>query len=70
MQKFKSQLPHSVVEVQSGRMIGVPADENAGLSYLLAAGTVTWQGSKPAGAELRLQAQGKPISAMVLEGRG
>lgn len=83
MQEFKSHLSRYVVEAQSGKMIeltshrkvvarliGVPATENAGLSNLLAAGAATWQGGKPAGAEFRLQAQGVPVSAMVLEDRG
>ena len=83
MQEFKSHLSRYVVEAQSGqvieltshrrvvaRLIGVPVAESAGLSCLLAAGTATWQGGKPAGAELRLQGQGVPVSAMVLEDRG
>lgn len=82
MQEFKSHLSHYVGEAQSGqlieltshrkivaRLIGVPASENAGLSRLLVAGMATWQGGKPAGAELRLQAKGVPVSAMVLEDR-
>ena len=83
MQEFKSHLSHYVREVQSGRLIeltshrkvvarliGIPAAESTGLSCLLAAGTASWQGGKPAGAEFRLQAQGVPVSAMVLEDRG
>ena len=83
MQEFKSHLSRYVGEAQSGqlieltshrkvvaRLIGVPAAESVGLSCLLAAGAATWQGGKPAGAEFRLQAQGVPVSAMVLEDRG
>jgi len=83
MQEFKSHLSRYVVKAQSGqlieltshrkvvaRLIGVPAAESVGLSCLLATGTATWQGGKPAGAELYLQAQGKPVSSMVLEDRG
>jgi antitoxin (DNA-binding transcriptional repressor) of toxin-antitoxin stability system len=83
MQEFKSHLSRYVVEAQSGqlieltshrkvvaRLIGVPAAESSGLSCLLAAGKASWQGGKPAGAGLRLQTQGMPVSAMVLEDRG
>ena len=83
MQEFKSHLSRYVGEAQSGqlieltshrrvvaRLIGVPAADSTGLSCLLVAGMASWQGGKPAGAELRLQAQGVPISAMVLEDRG
>lgn len=83
MQEFKSHLSRYVVEAQSGqlieltshrkvvaRLIGVPATESVGLSCLLATGVATWKGGKPAGAEFRLQVQGIPVSAMVLEDRG
>jgi hypothetical protein len=40
------------------------------VSRLLAAGVATWQGGKPVGAALGLQAQGKPVSMLVLEDRG
>jgi len=83
MQEFKSHLSRYVVEAQSGqlieltshrkvvaRLIGVPAAENVGVSRLLATGMASWQGGKPVGAELRLQAQGVPVSAMALEDRG
>ena len=70
MQKFKSQLSHSAVEVQSGRMIGMPAVENVSVLRLLAAGIASWRGGKPAGAELRLQGHGVTVSAMVLDDRG
>jgi antitoxin (DNA-binding transcriptional repressor) of toxin-antitoxin stability system len=83
MQEFKSHLSRYVVEAQSGQLIeltshrkvvahliGVPVDVSAGLSCLLATGAATWQGGKPAGAEFCLQAQGVPVSAMVLEDRG
>lgn len=83
MQEFKSHLSRYVVEAQSGqlieltshrkvvaRLIGVPAAESSGLSCLLAAGKSSWQGGKPAGTGLRLQTQGMPVSAMVLEDRG
>lgn len=83
MQEFKSHLSRYVVEAQSGqlieltshrkvvaRLIGVPAAASSGLSCLLAAGMASWQGGKPVGAELRLQAQGMPVSVMVQEDRG
>ena len=83
MQEFKSHLSRYVGEAQNGqiieltshrkvvaRLVGVPAADSTGLSNLLAAGMASWQGGKPAGAELRLQKQGVPVSAMVLEDRG
>jgi prevent-host-death family protein len=82
MQEFKAHLSRYVVEAQSGqqieltshrkvvaRLIGVPAVDSTGISCLLAAGVASWQGGKPVGAELRLQAQGTSVSAMVLEDR-
>jgi len=83
MQEFKSHLAQYVRETQSGktleltshrkvvaRVIGVPQAESAGVSRLLAAGVATWQGGKPKGAALELQAGAKPVSEMVLEDRG
>lgn len=83
MQEFKSHLSRYVGEAQSGRLIeltshrkvvarlvGVPVAESVGVSRLLTAGLATWQGGKPAGAELRLHALGVPVSELVLEDRG
>lgn len=83
MQEFKSHLSQYVVKAQSGqlieltshrkvvaRIVGVPPVENAGVARLLAAGVASWQGGKPAGATIKLQAGGKPVSSMVLEDRG
>lgn len=83
MQEFKSHLSRYVSQAQSGelieltshrkvvaRIIGVPQADSAGVARLLAAGVATWQGGKPAGAALKLQAHGKLVSAMVLEDRG
>lgn len=82
MQEFKSHLAQYVRETKTGktleltshrkvvaRVIGVPQADSAGLSRLLAAGVATWQGGKPKGAALGLQAGGKAVSAMVLEDR-
>ena len=52
------------------RITGVPATPNNGLARLLASGTATWAGGKPAGAALRVSAKGTPVSRMVMEDRG
>ncbi len=83
MRDFKSHLSQYVLQAQAGqaieltshrkvvaRLVGVPATESAGLARLLAAGVATWQGGKPEGAALSLQAGGKLPSALVLEDRG
>lgn len=83
IQEFKSHLSQYVVKAQSGqsieltshrkvvaRIVGVPPTENAGVARLLAAGVASWHGGKPTGAAIKLQAGGKPVSAMVLEDRG
>lgn len=83
MQEFKSHLSQYVVRAQSGqlieltshrkvvaRIVGVPPTENAGVARLLAGGVASWQGGKPTGTALKLQAGGKPVSALVLEDRG
>lgn len=83
MQEFKSHLSQYVGQAQSGelieltshrkvvaRLVGVPPADSAGVARLLAAGAASWQGGKPAGAALELQAVGKPVSALVLEDRG
>jgi antitoxin (DNA-binding transcriptional repressor) of toxin-antitoxin stability system len=81
--EFKSHLAQYVTQAQAGELIeltshrkvvarlaGVPKAESLGASRLLAAGVATWQGGKPQGAELVLQASGSPVSRMVLEDRG
>ena len=83
IQEFKSHLSQYVGQAQSGelieltshrkvvaRLVGVPPADSAGVARLLAAGAASWQGGKPAGAALELQAVGKPVSALVLEDRG
>ena len=83
MQEFTSHLAQYVRESQSGKMleltshrkvvarvIGVPQSDSTGVSRLLAAGIASWQGGKPKGAALGLRAEGKSVSAMVLEDRG
>ena len=83
IQEFKSHLSQYVGQAQSGelieltshrkvvaRIVGVPPTDSAGVARLLAAGAASWQGGKPVGATLKLQAVGKPVSALVLEDRG
>ncbi|MBT8420574.1 MAG: type II toxin-antitoxin system Phd/YefM family antitoxin [Gammaproteobacteria bacterium] len=52
------------------RLIGIPAISDDGLTRLLSSGAATWTGGKPAGASLRLGAEGTPVSEMVMEDRG
>lgn len=81
--ELRAHLSRYVTQAQSGqlieltshrkvvaRIVGVPPADSAGVSRLLAAGVAAWQGGKPAGAALGLQAHGKPVSALVLEDRG
>ena len=83
MHEFKSHLSQYIGQAQSGelieltshrkvvaRLVGVPPADCAGVARLLAAGVASWQGGKPAGATLKLQAGGKPVSVLVLEDRG
>lgn len=83
IQEFKSHLSRyiecaqwGVIELTShrkvvARIIGIRQSDHAGLARLLASGVATWQGggSKPTGANLKLQERGKPVSQMVLEDR-
>lgn len=83
VREFKSHLSQYVEQAQAGesieltshrkvvaRIVGVPPTGNSGVTRLLAAGVASWKDGKPAGAMLKLQAGGKPMSAMVLEDRG
>ncbi len=83
MREFKTHLSQYVVQAQAGqlieltshrkvvaRIVGVPPTGNSEVSRLLAAGVASWQGGKPAGASLALQAGGKLMSALVQEDRG
>lgn len=80
IREFKSHLSHYVVRAQAGqtieltshrkvvaRIVGVPPSDSSGIARLSA--VASWQGGKPAGAELILQPGGKSISAIVLEDR-
>lgn len=79
---FKSHLSEFVQQTQDGqaieltslrkvvaRLAGVPATDNTGLARRLAAGLISWQGGKPAGADLSLAAGGKSVAALVLADR-
>lgn len=79
---LKSHLSEFVQQAQAGqaieltshrkvvaRLVGVPAVDSVGLAPLLAAGLISWQGGKPAGADLSLTAGGKSVAALVLAGR-
>jgi antitoxin (DNA-binding transcriptional repressor) of toxin-antitoxin stability system len=83
MREFKTHLSQYVWQAQSGqsieltsyrkvvaRLVGVSANESAGMARLVAADKGGWQGGKPVGADLKLKPGGKSLSAMVLEDRG
>lgn len=66
-----------VIEVTShnrpiARIVGIPAQAGeGGLRGLIAAGTLSWSGSKPRLAPpLDLTEEAKPVGRMVLEDRG
>jgi len=65
-----------VIEITShdkpvARLVGVPAASSAGVARLLARGTATWGGGKPAlQAPVVLSVGGKSVSEIVLEDRG
>ncbi len=82
IQEFKSHLAQYVISAQSGqtieltshrkvvaRLMGVSQTGSEGLTRLLASGSAQWQGGKPAGAEIRLQENGRTVSTVVLEDR-
>jgi antitoxin (DNA-binding transcriptional repressor) of toxin-antitoxin stability system len=81
--EFKSHLSKYVGQAQSGetieltshrkvvaRMTGVPKTNQEGIAKLLASGAASWQGGKPAGANLSLNPHGTAVSAMVMDDRG
>jgi antitoxin (DNA-binding transcriptional repressor) of toxin-antitoxin stability system len=83
MREFKSHLARYVSQAQSGqvieltsyrkvvaRLVGVPQTDGTAVSRLLAAGVGAWQGGKPEGASLVLQAKGSSVSKIVLDDRG
>lgn len=83
MREFKTHLSQYVGQAQSGqaieltlhrkvvaRLVGVLPSASAGVARLVSTGAASWQGGKPAGAELVLGAGGKSMSALVLEDRG
>ena len=65
-----------VIEVTShnrpiARIIGIPAQGDAGLRGMVAHGALAWTGGKPVFAPpLALSKQGAAVSRMVLEDRG
>lgn len=66
----------AVIEVTShrkpvARIVGIPAQPDAGLRGLMAAGGLTWGGGKPRlAAPVALPSGGTPVGALVLEDRG
>lgn len=83
MREFKSHLAQYVGQAQAGqvveltshrkvvaRLAGVAPSDGTAVSRLLAAGVAVWQGGKPQGAVLRLQAKGTLVSKMVGDDRG
>ena len=65
-----------VIEVTShskpvARIVGIPAQADEVLRHLMAAGVLSWNGSKPRLAPAQsLAPGGKPLARMVLEDRG
>jgi len=81
--EFKSHLSRYVGQAQSGeaidltyhrkvvaRITGVPTTNQQGIARLLASGAASWQGGKPAGANICLNPHGTAVSAMVMDDRG
>jgi prevent-host-death family protein len=79
---FKTHLSRYLGEAQAGacieitshrkpvaRLSGIPAAAGDGLSRLIAQGAVSWQGGKPAGADIQLSESGAPVSSLVLQDR-
>ena len=64
-----------VIEVSShnrpiARIVGIPAQGDAGMRQLAANGAITWKGGKPRHtAPLSLSKGGTPVSRMVIEDR-
>lgn len=82
IQEFKSHLSKYVSEAQAGslieltshrkvvaKLIGVAPNDGTGVYQLLALGAVTWQGGKPLGASIKLNAHKQSVSAIVLQDR-
>lgn len=65
-----------VIEVTShnkpiARIVGIPPQADEGFRRLMAAGVLSWNGSKPKLAQAQaLKPGSKPMSQMVLEDRG
>ncbi|MGH8583731.1 MAG: type II toxin-antitoxin system Phd/YefM family antitoxin [Gammaproteobacteria bacterium] len=83
IREFKTHLSRYLTQARAGqaveitshrkvvaRVIGVPPEATEGLARLMASGAGQWSGGKPAGAEVRLSDTGRPVSALVLDGRG
>lgn len=84
IRELKSDLSHVLAQAQAGevievtshkrpiaRIVGIPADSDAGLRQLMASGAVSWAGGKPEFEEpLVPSPSGTPVSQMVLEDRG
>jgi len=66
----------AVIEVTShdkpiARIVGIPAAEQSGLTHLMARGAAQWSGGKPSlQPAVKLEGDGKTLSATVLEDRG
>ncbi|MBC7954756.1 MAG: type II toxin-antitoxin system prevent-host-death family antitoxin [Cytophagales bacterium] len=64
-----------VIEVTShdkpiARIVGIPSEEPASVSQLVARGAAQWSGGKPTlQPAIRLKASGKTLSEMVVEDR-
>jgi len=83
VREFKARLSHYLSEARAGRTVevsshrkviarvtGVPDDSDSGPQRLVALGAATWEGGKPEGDEIRLQAGGRETSEIVMDQRG
>ena len=82
--QFRAGLSHYVAQAQAGKVIeitrfgkpvvklaGIPKTGSSGLSRLVATGAVKWSGGKPMFIPpVKLVADGKPLSQLVIEDRG
>ena len=82
--QFRAGLSHYVAQAQAGKVIeisrfgkpvaklvGVPLTASAGLARLMTRGAVQWSGGKPTlRPPVKLVADGKPLSQLVIEDRG
>lgn len=83
IREFKTHLSRYLARVRTGqaleitwhrrviaRVTGVTEPSESGVERLVALGIAAWDGGKPQGAAISLAAEGRPVSAIILEDRG